>query len=100
MHTCLWNESPQLPETVVFPEFSHNFFDIKTRKSDLKLLLFKYWKDFFLGVVETYFLEVGGLWNKPSQISKRIAFAEFEWKYHNFLEMKTGECDLKLLLFN
>ena len=27
-------------------------------------------------------------------------FAEFEWKYHNFLKMKTGEWDLEILLFD
>ena len=31
---------------------------------------------------------------------ERIVFAEFKWKYHNFLNKKTGELDLKILLFN
>ena len=40
------------------------------------------------------------LWNDPLQVSERVVFAEFEWKYHNFLNIKPGEWDLKRLLPN
>ena len=30
-------------------------------------------------------------------MSERVLFVEFEWKYHNFLNIKTGNCYLKLL---
>ena len=33
-------------------------------------------------------------------MSERVFFAEFEWKYHNFLNVKEGKCELKILLFN
>ena len=62
VHTCLWNEPPQLSERVVFAKFEwkhHNFWNIKTSEWDLQILLFKYWKDLVLGTVETYFLGVG-----------------------------------------
>ena len=41
-----------------------------------------------------------GLWNEPPQFSERVAFAEFQWKYHIFLNIKKGELYLKILLFN
>ena len=31
---------------------------------------------------------------------KRAVFAEFDWKYHICLNIKTKEWDLKILLFN
>ena len=40
------------------------------------------------------------LWNEPLQFSEKVAFAEFEWKDHNFLNIKTGEWDLTILLFS
>ena len=39
------------------------------------------------------------LWNKPPELSVRVAFAEFEWKCHNFLSKKMGNWDRKILLF-
>ena len=39
------------------------------------------------------------LWNKPPELSVRVAFAEFEWKCHNFLSKKVGNWDRKILLF-
>ena len=62
VHTCVWNEPPQVSERVVFAEFEwkyHNFLNIKTGESNLKILLFNYWKDLALGSAETYSLEVG-----------------------------------------
>ena len=40
------------------------------------------------------------LWNEPTQLSERFAFAEFEWKYHIFLNINTEEWHLKNLQFN
>ena len=64
--------------------------------------MFNYWNDLVLGSVQTYFLEVGAyvLWKEPPQVSERVIFAEFDWKYHIFLNIKTDEWDLKILLFN
>ena len=31
---------------------------------------------------------------------ERVVFAEFDWKYHIFLNIKSEEWDLKVLLFN
>ena len=33
-------------------------------------------------------------------MSERVAFADFEEKYHNFLKIKTGEWDLKVFILN
>ena len=33
-------------------------------------------------------------------MSERFAFAEFESKHHNFVNIKAGEWALKILLFN
>ena len=33
-------------------------------------------------------------------MSERVVFAEFDWKYHIFLNIKSEEWDLKVLLFN
>ena len=63
VHTCLWNEPPQVSEKVVFAEFDwkcHIFLNIKTEEWDLKVLLFNYWNGLVLGLVQTCFLEVGG----------------------------------------
>ena len=40
------------------------------------------------------------LWNEPPKFSEKVGFTEFEWKYHIFLSVKTGEWDLNVLLFN
>ena len=68
---------------------------------DLSILLFINWNDLVLGSVETF---SGSRCIRVSetshQICLRVIFAEFEWKYHNSLNTKTGEWALKLLLFN
>ena len=38
--------------------------------------------------------------NEPSQLPERVVFAEFEWICQNFLNIKTGEWDLNVLLSN
>ena len=38
-------------------------------------------------------------WMQPLQVSDTIDFAKFDWKYHIFLNIKTAEWDLKILLF-
>ena len=40
------------------------------------------------------------VWNGPPRVFERVVFAEFGWKYHNFLKIKTEEWDLKILLFD
>ena len=37
--------------------------------------------------------------NDPAQVSERVVFAEFEWKYPSFVNIKMGESGLKILLF-
>ena len=37
---------------------------------------------------------------EKSQVSERFVFAEFDWKYHIFLNINTEEWELKTLLFN
>ena len=62
VHTCLWNEPPQVCKRVVFVEYEwkyYIFLSIKTGKSDLKILLLNYWNNVVLGSVETNFLEFG-----------------------------------------
>ena len=39
------------------------------------------------------------LWKKLPQVAQRVVFAEFDWKYHAFLNIKTEVWDLKILLF-
>ena len=40
------------------------------------------------------------LWNEPLQVCEKVALAEFDWKVHNFLNIKTGEWDLTISVFN
>ena len=40
------------------------------------------------------------LWKEPLQVSERVVFAEFDWNYHTFLNIKKDEWDLTILLFN
>ena len=86
---------------LIWLEISH-FFNIKTKEWDLKSLFFNYWNDLFLGSVETYFWKSVHtcLWKEPLQVSERFVFAEFDWTYHIFWNVKTEEWDLKGLLFN
>ena len=42
-------------------------------------------------------INLKSLWNEPPQW---VIFAEVEWKYHIFLNIKTGELNLKILLLN
>ena len=37
-------------------------------------------------------------WNEPLQISERVVFDEFDWKYYFSLNRKTDEWDLKFFL--
>ena len=37
---------------------------------------------------------------EPPQVFQRVIFAEFDWKFHIFLNIKAEECDLRLLWFN
>ena len=38
--------------------------------------------------------------NEPPKVSKRVVFSKFEWMHHIFLNIKTEEWDLKILLLN
>ena len=75
-----------LTENIIF------FVNTKREEWDLKILLFNYWNGLALGSVQTFFLEVVHtcLWNEPPQVSERVVFAEFDWKYH-FFWYKNGE---------
>ena len=76
------------------------FWNIKTGEWDLKMLLFNYWNDLVLGLVETCFLEV------DAYVSLKLATTgvwevRFGWiwlKISLFLNIKTGEWNLKLSL--
>ena len=90
---------------VIFADFEikyHCFWNIKTEKWGLKIFLFHFWNDLFLGPVETYFLESRhtSLRNKPPQVSHSVVFAKFSWSNYNCCNTKMGETDLKRLLFN
>ena len=37
---------------------------------------------------------------RATEVSEKVGFAELEWKHHNFFNIKTGEWDLRILLFN
>ena len=94
MHTCLWNEPPNVSDTVVFAELEWKislFLKYKNGESDLKILLFNYWSDLALGSVEIYFLEVGAYASPKKAITGvvKVVFAEFEWRYQ-FFKHKTG----------
>ena len=67
-----------------------------------QIFLLNYWNDLVLGSVGKYFLEVfayvsikGANTGVPQK-----RFADFDWKYHIFFNIKTEERDLKILLFN
>ena len=40
------------------------------------------------------------LWKEPPQVSERVDFAVFDWKYQIFSNIKSEELNLKNLLFN
>ena len=74
---------------VLFAEFDrkyHMVLNIKSEEWDLKILLFLYFNDLGLGPVETPFFEGRSYvsLNEPPQVSKRLVFAEFNWKFHIF----------------
>ena len=94
-----------MSERVIFTEFEwkyHCFWNRKTGEWNLNILLFNYWNDFpeahykhtFWKLVHTCH------WNEPAEVSERVAFTAFEWKYHCFRNIKMGEWYLPLLLFN
>ena len=68
----------------------------------MKIFMFNYWNDLALDSEETYFLEVSahvslkqataGVWE--------CCFCLIWLKNHNFLNIKTGEKDLKIVMFN
>ena len=105
MHRCLWNEPLQFSERVGFTEFEweyHIFLNAKTGEWDPKVLLFNYWDDLVLGWVEIYFLEVAR-YVSLKRTTTVVWDGHFCWiwvKIPRFLGIKTGECDLKNLLFN
>ena len=39
------------------------------------------------------------VWNESLQVSEKVGFAQFDWKYYKLLNIKTGEWDLRILLF-
>ena len=40
------------------------------------------------------------LWKEFPEVFERVVFVEFDWKYHIFLNIKTEEWGLNILLFN
>ena len=105
VHTCLWNEPRQVFYKVVFAEFvwkSYCFWNLKTGEWDLKTFLSNNWNDFVSAQQKHFFWKSVHTcpWNQPPQVSARVVFAVFKWKYHCFWNLKTGEWDLKTSLFN
>ena len=105
MHTCLWNEPPQVSERVCFEEFVwkyHNFFKYKNRRVEPTNFTVSVLKRSCLGLSRNMFS--GGwyirVWDEPSQVSERVVFAQCQWKHNSFLNIKTGEWYLKILLFD
>ena len=68
----------------------------------MRILLFSYWNDLVLDLVETYFLEVGAYVSLKRATASvwEGRFADLEWKYHSFSNIKTGEWEMKVFLFN
>ena len=84
-------ESLQVSKRVAFVEFDwkyYIFLNTKMEEWHLKTLLFLYWNDLALGSVETSFLEDGAY--VSLKVSGRVVFADFDWKYHIFLNIKNG----------
>ena len=105
VHMCLWKEPPQVSERFVFPKFDweyHILLKIKTEEWDLKLLLFNYWNNLFLGSVKTYFLEVGAYVSvkRGSTSVSKGRFCLIWLEISHFLNIKGKEWNLKVLLFN
>ena len=105
MHTCFWNEQPQVSKRVVFAKCEwkyHNSLNKKTGEFDLKTLLFNNWYDLVLGSVEIYFLEVGA-YMSPKWATTGIREGRFCWiwvKIPQLLKYKNGEVGPKTFLFN
>ena len=57
---------------------------------DLTILLFNYSNGLVLGSVQTFFWKSVGMCfrNEPPQVSEKVGFAEFDWKYHFFFKYK------------
>ena len=95
VHTCFWNEPPQLSERVVFAKFEwkhHKFWNIKTSEGDLQILLLKYRNDLVLGTVETYFLGVGAYVSLKRAVTA-VWEGRFCWlwvKISQFFKYKNG----------
>ena len=90
---------------VVFAEFEskfHKFFNKKIGDCKLKVLWGNYGKDRVLGSVETNFLEVGAYVSLKRVISDIWEGRVYRiWvKIPQFLNIKTGDLDLKISLFN
>ena len=67
----------------------------------IKMIMVARWETSYGGLSRLFSKSVHTyLWNKPLQVSERVAFAEFEWKYYIYLSVKTGDWSLKILLFN
>ena len=105
VHTCLWKEPPEACERVVFVECDwkyHVFLNIKTEEWDQNISLFIYWNGLVLGSVEVYLLEVSAY--VPLKITIAGVWEGCFWwvwlEISHFLNIKTEEWDLKVLLFN
>ena len=67
----------------------------------IKMIMVARWETSYGGVSRLFSKSVHTyLWSKPPQVSERVAFAEFAWKYYIYLSIKTGDWGLKVLLFN
>ena len=76
--------------------------NIKTEEWDLKVLFFNYWNSLLLGLVQTYFLQVGA-YVSLKRVTIGLWEGRFGWiwlKISFFLNMKTEEWDLTILLFD
>ena len=93
---CLWKEPPQVSERVVFAEFDwkyETFLNIKREERELKILMFNYWNDLFLGSVETNFLEHDAyvyVKRAPAGVQES-PFCLIRPVISNFLNIKTEE---------
>ena len=94
------------PETGRFFERTKWVSLLKDWKEDkktpvIKMIMVARWETSYGGVSRLFSKSVHTyLWNKPPQVSERVAFAEFEWKYYIYLSIKTGDWGLNILLFN
>ena len=68
------------------------FFKYKYGEVRPKTLLFNYWNDLVIGYVEKFFWKSVHMCLRKElpQMSERVVVAEFDWKYHIFLNIKNG----------